>query len=62
MQITDDKIDPAPAASPMGNSVSTNNLDAKYAPGTRIKMIDSTLCRKEIPDFPYAQKYPLKQK
>lgn len=62
MQIAEDKIDPNTAANPIGNNVCAYNLDARYAPGIRTKMMDRTLCKKEIPDFPHAQKYPLKQK
>ena len=57
-----ESMEPATAARPIGSSVSANIFDARYAPGTRASSTDRKLCRKDIPDFPYAQKYPLKQK
>lgn len=54
--------DPPAAASPIGNKVPGQYAEAKYAPGTLTRTIERTLCKNEIPDFPYAQKYPLKQK
>ena len=47
-----DKSDPPGAASPMGYKFSGNHREAKNAPGTRTHTIDSTLCKKEIPDSP----------
>lgn len=61
-QMSTDKSDPAGAASPIGNKVSVKYLDAKYAPGMRTQTMDKALCKKEIADHPYAQKYPLKLK
>lgn len=54
--------EPDAVASPIGNNVAGNIFDVKYTPGTRISAIAIILCKNEIPDFPIAQKYPLKQK
>ena len=61
-QITTEIIEPEAVASPIGSSVVGNSLEVKYTPGIRINTMAMILCRKEIPDFPTAQKYPLKQK
>lgn len=61
-QIITDRTDPAGAAIPMGYRVSAKYTDARYASGIRAQMIEIKLCINEIPDKPYAQKYPLKQK
>lgn len=53
--ITDNK-DPQGAANPIGYKVFANNFDVRKAPGTLMNTIDNTLCKNEIPDFPYAQK------
>ena len=62
MQIITDNKEPPVAASPIGNNVLVKYFDAKYAPGIRTKTIERKLCKNEMLDFPYAQKYPLKQK
>lgn len=62
MQIKAESREPIGAAIPIGNSVSANSFEAKYAPGIRTSTIEAKLWMKEIEDFPYPQKYPLKQK
>ena len=52
---TESKL-PIGAASPIGKRVSGQSLEAKYAPGIRIRMIEIELCIKEMIDFPIAQK------
>ena len=47
---------PSGAAQPIGKRVSGQNLEARYAPGMRIKIIEIELCINEIIDFPIAQK------
>lgn len=60
--IITDKREPAGAAIPMGNRVSGYRAEAKYAPGILTRIMARKLCRKDMPDLPEAQKYPLKQK
>lgn len=43
-QIKTDKADPAGAAIPIGSKLSGKYRDARYAPGTRTKVIASILC------------------
>lgn len=57
-----DSREPIEVASPMGKRLSGKYAEARKAPGIRTKRIAMLLCRKESPDFPQAQKYPLKQK
>ena len=61
-QMITDMIDPVVVASPIGNSVSAKVTEAQYAMGIRASTMAATLCAKEIPALPHAQKYPLKQK
>ena len=61
-QIITDNNDPAGAASPIGNNVSGYHSENKYDAGKRTTAIDRILCINPIYDFPYAQKYPVKQK
>lgn len=62
MQITTDSSEPMGAAHPMGNRVSGKYFEASHASGIRAQTIERKLCKNEIFDSPYAQKYPLKQK
>ena len=62
MQITIDTSEPAGAAQPMGNSVSVNAFEKKYAKGILTQKAEIMLCKNDRPDFEYAQKKPLKQK
>lgn len=55
-QTITDSSDPAAVASPMGSRVTGNRADAAYAPGRRTSRMAMILCKKEIPDFPQAQK------
>lgn len=55
-----EKSDPIAEESPIGKSVFEKRFDVKYAPGIRIHIMESALCKKEKPERPMAQKYPLK--
>lgn len=54
--------EPIGAASPIGDKLSGYHFDAKYAPGTLIKITDAMLWINEPIEKLYAQKNPLKQK
>ena len=62
MQISTETREPHDVARPIGNKVFGKNRDARYAPGIRASDIARILCKNESPDFPQAQKYPLKLK
>ena len=57
-----DTREPAAVASPIGKSVAGKSLEVKYTPGTRTSATAMMLCMNDSPDFPQAQKYPLKLK
>ena len=46
----------------MGKSVAGKRRLAAYTQGMRTSVIETMLCRNEMPDFPQAQKYPLNEK
>ena len=62
MQMITDNKEPVAGASPIGNSVCGKIFEVRYTPGIRTHKIAIRICKNEIPDFPHAQKYPLKQK
>lgn len=57
-----ESTEPADAANPIGRRVSENIAEARYEPGIRINSMEIILCTNPMYDFPYAQKYPVKQK